>query len=165
MRKIFYFLFTISVSLNTYSQMNGTKDKSFKVSEPYKVFDAKTKLYFAKGKEAMAIKFDGDNIVIQKFEIEKPSFIKEKKYEKFFPKNYAVEEITELFKGKFAPLEKYYTKTTNKVYSNGDIIISDTKPEVECEIKHCFTIHSTQGETIKKNKCEINFFKKHKKFI
>ncbi|TRX31274.1 hypothetical protein FNW52_18845 [Flavobacterium sp. ZT3R18] len=96
MRKIFCFLFVISISLNTYSQMNIAKEKSFKVSEPYRVFDAKTKLYFAKGKEAMALKFDGDNIVIQKFEIEKPSFVKEKKYEKFFPKNYAVEEITEL---------------------------------------------------------------------
>jgi len=95
MKKILYFLIAVSISLNSYSQMKPS-GKSFNVSEPYKVFDAKTKLYFAKGKEAMAIKFDGDDIIIQKFDAEKPSFVKEKKYEKFFPKNYAVEEITEL---------------------------------------------------------------------
>lgn len=95
MKKILYFLIAASISLNGYSQRKPS-GKSFNVSESYKVFDAKTKLYFAKGKEAMAIKFDGDNIIIQKFDTEKPSFVKEKKYEKFFPKNYFVEEITEL---------------------------------------------------------------------
>lgn len=64
--------------------------------------------------------------------------------------------ITEYFKGKFAPLEKYYTKSTNKQFSNGDIIISDTPPKVEYEIRHAFTVHSTQGETIKKNKLFIS---------
>lgn len=95
MKKILYFLIAVSISFNGYSQMKPS-GKSFNVSDPYKVFDAKTKLYFAKGKEGMAIKFDGDNVIIQKFDTEKPSFVKEKKYEKFFPKNYFVEKITEL---------------------------------------------------------------------
>jgi hypothetical protein len=77
--------------------------------------------------------------------------------------NEEADAITEYFKGKFAPLEKYYTKSTNKQFSNGDIIISDIPPKVEYEIRHAFTIHSTQGETIKKNKLfisEHNIFSK-----
>lgn len=95
MKKTLYFLIAAFISVSSYSQMDLPK-KAFNISESYKVFDAKTKLYFAEEKEAMAIKFDGDNIIIQKFDTEKPAFVKEKKYEKFFPKNYAVEKITKL---------------------------------------------------------------------
>lgn len=96
MKKTLYLLIVLSISLNIHSQSNNAKKNSFKVSAPYKVVDAKTKLYFAKGNEAMSLKFDGKLVVIQKFDTEKPSLIKEKIYEKFFPGNYFVEEIVEL---------------------------------------------------------------------
>jgi hypothetical protein len=58
-------------------------------------------------------------------------------------KNY----YTDIFKGKFET-EKYYIKDNNRLYSNGDIVISSSPPE-KCsnEIRHCFTTHSIQGET------------------
>lgn len=81
---------------NGYSQKTLSNDYSYKVSEPYKVFDAKEKIYFSRGNEVMALKFDGKEILIQKFNSDKPAFLKEKLFEKLFPKNYAVEDIMEL---------------------------------------------------------------------
>ena len=58
-------------------------------------------------------------------------------------KNY----YTEMFQGKFDK-EKYYVKDNNKLYCNGDIVITNEKPDkCSCEIRHCFTTHSIQGET------------------
>jgi hypothetical protein len=85
----------------SYSQKTLSTDYSYKISEPYRVFDAKDKFYLAKGNEVMALKFDGGDVMLQKFDSDKPTFIKEKKYEKFFPKNYSVEKIVELS-------DKYY---------------------------------------------------------
>lgn len=54
---------------------------------------------------------------------------------------------TNLFKGKFDK-EKYYVLENTTTYKNGDIIISDKKLEgVKSEVRHCFTVHSIQGET------------------
>lgn len=55
---------------------------------------------------------------------------------------------TKLFINKFKN-EKYYITNTNKYYCNGDIIISDVIP-TNCvyQIRHCFTVHSIQGETV-----------------
>jgi hypothetical protein len=98
MKKLFYstlLLFTFALS-QTYSQKTLSTDYSYKISDPYKVFDAKEKIYFSKNNEVIALKLDGKEILIQKFNSDKPAFIKEKKYEKFFPKNYSFEEILEL---------------------------------------------------------------------
>lgn len=56
---------------------------------------------------------------------------------------------TGLFAGKF-PIEKYYVIENNRLYQNGEIIVGE-KPDVKCEIRHCFTTHSIQGETAEHN--------------
>jgi len=59
--------------------------------------------------------------------------------------------FTSLFSGKFNK-EKYYITENNRLYSNGEIIISEAKPEnIRSEIRHSFTTHSIQGETAHKN--------------
>jgi len=58
---------------------------------------------------------------------------------------------------KFKHLEKYTVLENTRDYSNGDIIFH--KPDkVRCELRHCFTIHSIQGETAK-NKLFIDMNK------
>lgn len=79
-----------------YSQKALSNDYAYKVSEPYRVFDAKEKIYFSKGNEVLALKLDGKEVLIQKFNSDKPAFIKETKYEKYFPKNYSIEEALEI---------------------------------------------------------------------
>jgi hypothetical protein len=99
MRKLICMAALSLAAFQGYSQKKGTKlseDYTYKVSDPYRVFDAEEKQYFSKGNEELAIKFDGKEIVIQKFNTEKPSFLSEKKYEKYFPKNYSVESVLEL---------------------------------------------------------------------
>jgi hypothetical protein len=97
MKKLLCVLIVFTLSLQkSHSQKTLSTDYSYKVSEPYKVFDAKEKIYFSKGNEVLALKIDGKEILIQKFDSDKPAFIKEKLYEKFFPKNYSVEDILEL---------------------------------------------------------------------
>jgi len=56
-------------------------------------------------------------------------------------------EYTGLFTGKFEE-EKYYIKSNNSEMSNGDIVYSSKNPEGNSEIRHHFTTHSIQGETI-----------------
>lgn len=96
MNKTILFLALFIVAPLCYSQKELSKDYSYKISEPYKVFDASEKIYFAKGNEALALKLDGKEILIQKFNTDKPSFVKETKYEKLFPKNYSVEDVLEI---------------------------------------------------------------------
>ena len=57
-------------------------------------------------------------------------------------------EYTEMFRGKFDE-EKYYTTKNQTEYSNGDILFSKEKPlKSGIEVRHHFTTHSIQGETI-----------------
>lgn len=57
-------------------------------------------------------------------------------------------EYTNMFKGKFQE-EKYYVMKNTSDYSNGDIMYSVEKPTGNnIEIRHHFTTHSIQGETI-----------------
>lgn len=62
------------------------------------------------------------------------------------------QEYTDLFVGKF-PIEKYYVLENNRLHCNGEIIIGDKPEKTSCEIRHCFTTHSIQGET-----AEFNLF-------
>ncbi|OOB82843.1 hypothetical protein BZL53_07755 [Flavobacterium columnare] len=97
MRKTFLTLLVSVLAITTnYSQMKNSSEYSYKISEPYKVFDARNKVYFSKGNEVMAVKLDREEILIQKFDSNKPAFIKETKYEKIFPRNYSFEEILEI---------------------------------------------------------------------
>lgn len=94
---LFVLLFTINF---IFSQKELSKDYSYTVSAPYKVFDASEKIYFSKNNQSIAIKFDEKKVLIQKFDSDKPAYLKEKLYEKFFPKNYRVEDVLE-FDSKF----------------------------------------------------------------
>jgi hypothetical protein len=82
-----------------YAQKELSKDYSYTVSAPYKVFDADNKLYFYRDGEIMTVKIDKKEILIQKMSSAgaKPSFISEKLYESktLFPKHYQLEEVTE----------------------------------------------------------------------
>ena len=80
-------IFTINF---LFAQKELSKDYSYTVSEPYKVFDG-LKKYFSKNNQTIAIKFGGKEVVIQKFDSEKPAFVSEKSYQEFFPKNYQIE--------------------------------------------------------------------------
>ena len=95
MKKIILFVLIFTCHF-LFSQKELSKDYSYKVSAPYKVFDAKQKIYFSQNNQSITIKFDEKKVLIQKFDNEKPSFKKEKLYEKFFPKNYRVEDVLEL---------------------------------------------------------------------
>lgn len=102
MKKQLYLLLLLSLTINQiHSQKTLSASYPYKVSEPYRVFDAKEKLYFSRGNEVLAVKLDGKEILLQKFDSEKPAFVKEKKYENYFPRNYSFEQILEIN-------EKYY---------------------------------------------------------
>lgn len=60
----------------------------------------------------------------------------------------AVKQIyTDAFVGKFSE-EKWYIEETSTIYSHGQIVISAVKPNTKCEARHCYTVHSIQGETL-----------------
>ena len=59
-------------------------------------------------------------------------------------------EYTDMFKGTFEE-EKYYIMSNTEDSSNGDVIFSKVKPEGNSEVRHHFTTHSIQGETIESN--------------
>ena len=42
---------------------------------------------------------------------------------------------------------KWYVTDKNAKYCNGDIVIGD-KPAAACDLRHAFTVHSVQGETV-----------------
>lgn len=60
-------------------------------------------------------------------------------------------EYTEMFKGRFEE-EKYYVTSNMGDFSNGDVICDKEKPLTSgIEVRHHFTTHSIQGETIETN--------------
>jgi hypothetical protein len=61
-------------------------------------------------------------------------------------KHVYVNEWTSTFTGKFDK-EKYLITKNSANYSNGDVLLSDTKPPGS-EIRHAFTVHQFQGETV-----------------
>jgi hypothetical protein len=77
----------------------------------------------------------------------------------FVINNYSIEDMilsstntikdiyTKIFTGKFDKKEKYYVTENNRLYNNGQIVIGDKPDKTKCEIRHCFTTHSIQGET------------------
>ena len=99
MKKILFIIPLFIINF-LFSQKELSKDYSYTVSSPYKVFDASEKIYFSKNNQSLAIKFDEKKVLIQKFDSDKPAYLKEKLYEKFFPKNYRVEDVLE-FDSKF----------------------------------------------------------------
>lgn len=94
--KKFLYILAICLSFQAYAQRTLSKDYNFTVSAPYRVFDAAHKYYFSKGGQTMALKVGGKEIMIQKFDNNKPGFLKEQSYENIFPKNYGVEDALEV---------------------------------------------------------------------
>lgn len=92
---LFTLLFSLQI-LQAYSQKELSNDYKYDVSSPYRVRDADLKTYFSQGNEVMSIKFDDRDIYIQKFNADKPEFISEKKYEKYFPKGRVIEGLKEI---------------------------------------------------------------------
>ena len=97
MKKLCYTLVLFALVLvQGNAQETLSSDYAYKASEPYSTFYAREKLYFAKGNEVLALKIDETEVLIQKFNSDKPAFIKAKKYEKYFPKNYSFETALEM---------------------------------------------------------------------
>jgi hypothetical protein len=55
-------------------------------------------------------------------------------------------ELKKQYTELFPSLEKYYCLETNRIHSNGEIVIG-SKPECKSELRHAYTTHSIQGET------------------
>lgn len=101
MKKLVCLLLLLPAFNLMYSQQKKADDFTFKVGEPYRVFDFDNIYYFSKGKEIMTVKFIRSHTIIQKFEDSKPSLVNAKKYEDFFPNGFRIEQIAEIG-------EKYY---------------------------------------------------------
>ena len=54
--------------------------------------------------------------------------------------------FTSMFAGKF-DVEKYYITDNTRLHQNGEIVIGEKPEKCACEVRHCFTTHSIQGET------------------
>lgn len=76
-----------------YAQKDLSKDYSYTVSEPYKVYDGE-KFYFSRDNQVLTVKIRGKEAVIQKFNGsgDKISFVAEKLYEDL-PGNVQVEDV------------------------------------------------------------------------
>lgn len=90
-------LFSFSIF---FAQTKLSKDYKYTISSPYKVFEFKDKAYFTKNNHSVSIKINGNKVLIQKYSNDKPGLLKQKLYEKYFPKNYYLESIIE-FSGRF----------------------------------------------------------------
>jgi hypothetical protein len=55
--------------------------------------------------------------------------------------------ITQLF----PDMKKYYITDNTRLHQNGEIVIGEKPQNCKCEIRHCFTTHSIQGETAEYN--------------
>jgi hypothetical protein len=60
-------------------------------------------------------------------------------------------ETKDIYTEMFKHLNKWSILENTREHKNGDIIISDEKPNCKCEIRHAYTIHSIQGETAEHN--------------
>ena len=60
-------------------------------------------------------------------------------------------ETKDIFTEMFKHLNKWSILENTREHKNGDIIISDEKPNCKCEIRHAYTVHSIQGETAEHN--------------
>jgi len=75
------------------AQVKLSKDYSYSVSKPYKVYDAAKKFYFSENDEILTVK-PGKKLIIQKFNVESLKQISVKEYEDL-PDNYVVEGMVE----------------------------------------------------------------------
>ena len=95
MKKTLLLLLILATTGFAYAQKNLSKDYSYTVSNPYKVYDGQ-KFYLSQDDQVMAVKIWKDKVIIQKFSGtgEKISFTAEKEY-KDLPGNMQVETVLE----------------------------------------------------------------------
>lgn len=95
MKKTLLLLLLFSAS-TLLAQKELSNSYSYSKSNPYKNFRADNKYYFSQENQSLAIKIDGKEIAIQKFDSGKSNLIKEKIYKKSLPSNYKLEEVLEV---------------------------------------------------------------------
>ncbi len=95
MRKILTVLLLLTVAF-TNAQKTLSTDYDYKVSKPYKVVDASSRLYFSNEIEAMAIKLNANKnqVLIQKYDLDNMKEIGKTPYNDF-PKNHIFEGIVQ----------------------------------------------------------------------
>lgn len=95
MKKKLLLMLALVVTGFCYAQKDLSKDYSYTVSEPYKVYDGE-KFYFSRDNQVLTVKIRGKEAVIQKLSGsgDKIKFIAEKKYEDL-PGNVQVEDVLE----------------------------------------------------------------------
>lgn len=57
--------------------------------------------------------------------------------------------FTSMFVG--LDVQKYYITDNTRLHQNGEIVIGEKPEKCACEVRHCFTTHSIQGETAENN--------------
>lgn len=76
------------IQIVTFGQPKLSKDFNVTVGTPYPVVDAKTKDYFSDGKgHAIAVKTDGEKVVVQRYDVASMKQLSSKAYEDFPPIN------------------------------------------------------------------------------
>jgi hypothetical protein len=81
-------VFLLLFSLVTFGQVKLSKDFKVTTATPYKVVDAKTKDYISDGKGyTIAVKTDGEKVVIQRFDFTSMKEVSRKVYEDLPPNN------------------------------------------------------------------------------
>jgi len=58
-------------------------------------------------------------------------------------------KVKDEYTNMFFEMNKWYVLNNTRHFKKGDIIIGE-KPPTNCEIRHCYTVHSIQGETANK---------------
>lgn len=113
MKKVLVTGMLMLISIFSFAQVKVENSYTYSVSNPYKVFDAGIKTYFSKNNTTTAIKIAKSDILVQRFNNDKPAFVNEKLYEKALPKGAELENISEL-KDKYVIFYNLYDRD-NKV--------------------------------------------------
>jgi hypothetical protein len=90
------FLFSLALlwAVQTFAQFEKPRDITYEISDPYRVVDATSKLYFNRGTDVLSIKITKKNFIVQSFNADamKAGFKKELE----LPKGADLETVTEL---------------------------------------------------------------------
>ncbi len=95
MKKIITIVLLLAVTF-TFAQVTLSPDYDYKVSEPYRVVDARSKEYFSDGKSVLSLKVKPkkNQILLQKYDVQNMKEIG-KKYYNDLPKNFVYEGLVE----------------------------------------------------------------------
>jgi len=96
MKKTITLVLLILVTTFTFAQKELSKDYDYKVSEPYRVVDARTKEYFSNRKEVLGVKIKANKnqVLLQKYNVDGMKEIGKETYNDL-PKNFLYEGLVE----------------------------------------------------------------------